>query len=130
MNRARNWTDRYLSLAVEQGQDEFVNCWSFVRKVLFSEFGVLVPAYSPGSEKELHELVEREKFSGQWIGVSVAKEGDLVLFRSGASKLHIGIMVDEARVLHYKNNQTGAVVELIRGLTLVNRIEGYFRHAG
>ena len=121
------WPERYIGWDGD-GVDPTENCWKFVRRVLFSEAGVILPLY------QVHEdtsaaLVQQESLSGRWVPATIPQAGDVVVFRVTPTKTHIGIMVDANRVLHYKDVQTGAVIELIRGITLARRVEGYWRHA-
>ena len=90
MNRIPEWAGRYLSIPYD-GCD----CWELVRKIYSAEFGISVG----GVENQSGKIKSREWIDviGEGLGV---REGDVVLFRMGVLKKHVGVILNHELMLH------------------------------
>lgn len=127
-----DWWSRYVGLPFGEGRGQ-VTCWALVRRVYADRLGVDLPEYG---EISAHDLVRvaRAMRAGQnegWRAVDRPQALDVVLMRSGRggrAVVHVGVMVDGARVLHVEE-QTAAAVVPLRHPTIAGRIAGFRRLA-
>lgn len=66
-----------------------VDCSGFVQRTFDSHFGIAVP-----------RTTELQSQQGQRIGRDALQAGDLVFFRTGNGKRHVGIYVEDGQFLH------------------------------
>ncbi len=105
-----------------------VDCWGLVRLALRDGWGIEVEAYETGyaSEAEAAELVDRERASWREV-VGKARPGDLVLFRMGQARRHIGIVTMPGWFLHVSQGMRSRVDRLV-DLPWNGLILGFYRH--
>lgn len=123
---------RYVGLSFGEGPGA-VTCWGLVRRVYADCLGVELPSYGEISARDLIQ-VARAFAAGQaaepWRAVCGAPRVlDVVLMRGprgGHHVVHVGVMVDQARLLHAEA-ATGAVVVPTRHISVAGRITGYRR---
>ena len=127
-----DWFAPYVGLPFGDGPGQ-LTCWGLVRRVYADRAGVDLPAYGEISAKDLIRVARAmaaAKDDG-WLAVSVPQALDVALMRSGrggAAVVHVGVMVDNARVLHVEA-ASAAVVVPIRHHSIAGRIVGYRRLA-
>ena len=119
----------YLQYAANSDDPE-ENCWTFVQYVLFKEFNLDIPEFPVTDlNRYLVMLDIREKsLSEDWKEVLIPREGDLILFLTNVNRPHIGIMVDENRVMHYRSKIVGPVVQPLQHLRYRYKIDGIYRN--
>ncbi len=129
------WWARYIGLPFEDGGrgPHTVDCWGLLRLCYRDRLGVDLPSYGEISARDLIR-VARAMDAGKddgWRSVSVPREMDVVLMRSGrggARVVHVGVMVDARRVLHTEATSAAAVVPVTH-FSVAGRIVGYRRLA-
>lgn len=107
------------------------DCWGIVRLALFVMKGIVLPSYddiSPEELAEIDQIVHREVGSGVWVKVDARQEFDVAVFRRGRHDSHVGIMVDDRRMLHSDKHSGGARVERIDNGRWASQLVGYYRH--
>jgi len=127
------WWGRYVGLPFLDGGRDLsgLDCWGLVRMVYAERLGVALPEYGEISAKDLVRVaraMEVGKNDG-WQTVSVPQALDVALMRSGQGGrlvVHVGVMVDNRRVLHVEQ-ATAAVVVPVSHFSVAGRIMGYRR---
>ncbi|PWE32785.1 hypothetical protein DDZ14_08545 [Maritimibacter sp. 55A14] len=142
-----SWWGKYVGLPFTQA-----NCWGLVRVIFGDELGVRLPEFGDasarymaacarlrlrqGSSAELRAAqaaVAQEIAAGQgaecWTDVAAPRAFDVALMTAGADNRvrHVGVMIDEARLIH---SEAGAGACLV-GLTdpvIRHRLRGFRRH--
>lgn len=115
-----------------RGPDAY-DCWGLVRHVYCRQLGIDLPDYGEISAKDLVR-VAREMRRGAddgWRVPPVPRAYDVCLMRGGrggAAVLHVGVMVDDRRLLHVEA-ATGSVVVPVVHFSVAGRIVGYRRRA-
>lgn len=115
-----------------RGPDSY-DCWGLVRAVMADRTGLALPAYGEISAADLvrvRSAMARDCDDG-WVGVADPRALDVALMASGSGGraiVHVGIMIDGARLLHVEA-ATAAVVVGIRHHSIAGRLRGYRRHA-
>lgn len=128
----RPWWERYIGLPFGEGPGE-VTCWSLVVKVYADRLGIALPAYGEISAADLSRIartMEARKDDG-WVAPDAPGVHDVVLMRgprSGSRVLHVGVMVDDRRLLHVEE-ASAAVVVPVDHWSVSGRILGYRRRA-
>ena len=128
-----HWSAVYIGLPFGEGQGQ-VTCWSLVRRVYLDRLGVDLPAYGEISARDLGQIARTmavQKDDG-WRMVGRPRALDVVLMRSGrggVAVVHVGVMVDESRLMHVEA-ATAAVVVPVTHISVAGRIVGYRRYAG
>jgi cell wall-associated NlpC family hydrolase len=102
------WADKYLGIPWKDGGRgrDGVDCWGFVRLVLWEEFGHAVPAYS-----------------GEYL---TTEDRD---FRIIDRPCHVGVMVDTGHFLHAMEG-VGPSLERLKNPRWRPRVVGFYRWAG
>lgn len=126
------WWAPYVGLPFGEGQGE-VTCWSLVARIYRDCLGIDLPAYGEISARDLVRVartMEAQKDDG-WSAVDQPQAFDVCLMRAprgGAVVAHVGVMVDQKRVLHVEA-ASAAVIVPVTHFTVVGRILGYRRRA-
>lgn len=130
-----DWWSEYIGLPFEdcgRGPNGY-DCWGLVRRVYFDRLGLELPSYGEISARDLARIaraMEAVKDEG-WTQTLTPRSLDVVLMRSGRGGrrvVHVGVMVDGARVLHVEEATAAAVVPITH-FSVVGRIIGYRRLA-
>jgi cell wall-associated NlpC family hydrolase len=127
------WADKYLGIPWKDGGRgrDGVDCWGFVRLVLWEEFGHAVPAYSGEYlTTEDRDDIARVVKDAQptWEEVMAPEPGDLVLFRIIDRPCHVGVMVDTGHFLHAMEG-VGPSLERLKNPRWRPRVVGFYRWA-
>ncbi|WP_172298367.1 NlpC/P60 family protein [Pseudoruegeria sp. HB172150] len=123
-----NWSARYLGLPRSE-----LHCWGLVCRVYQAELGIGLPHYdgSGASEEERAEveaLVRHEETGGVWepiAGASEVRPFDVLVFRRGRSRSHIGLAVDPRHMLHMDGQ---AQIARLTDPSWKHRLKGVYRH--
>jgi len=134
MTVALPWWAAYVGLPFGEGPGQ-VTCWSLVCRVYADRLGVELPPYGEISARDLLRIakaMDAGKDDG-WRAVAPPAPFDVCLMRSGqgggASVVHVGVMIDPARVLHVEA-ASAAVVVPVTHYSVAGRIVGYRRRIG
>lgn len=126
------WADAYVGLPFGEGPGE-VTCWSLIARVYRDELGIALPLYGEIAARDLARVARtmgREQLGDGWQAVAMPRAFDVAIMRSGRGGpaiVHVGVMVDEARLLHVEE-ATAAVIVPVSHFTVRHRIAGYRRH--
>jgi cell wall-associated NlpC family hydrolase len=134
------WWQEYVGLPFRfDGRDRSgIDCWGLVRLVFAERAGIDLPSYGEIRASDLArvaEIMTAARHLPPWqmeVPVPKARALDVVLMlgrRRGqaAERMHVGVMVDAARVLHVEA-ETAAVVVPLDHPQLRRRVCGVFRH--
>jgi cell wall-associated NlpC family hydrolase len=125
------WIDYIGAPFVSGGRTlEGLDCWGLVVDVYRRNLGIELPclaeSYTDASDpKQGIPLLEIERPA--WVECR-PMEFAVALFRPTGAQLHVGVMVDEHRMLH-TTPRTDCVVEFVHRLH-AGQFAGYFRHKG
>lgn len=112
------------------------HCWGLVRLVLKREWNIDVPEYGEIGAKDLLKIVRemrRQRETEVWRNVTAEprRAGDCILMRRHEdvddSPFHIGIMLDERRLLHVER-KANSHTALLSDPMVAGRILGAYRH--
>jgi cell wall-associated NlpC family hydrolase len=114
------------------GRDMFgLDCWGLVYLVYKQELEINLPDYvsdysSPEELREIGALIAQEKQTG-WHRVckNDIRPFDVALFRRGRFDAHVGVMIDNTRMLHMARDQR-AVIEALDRTSWMPRLQGYY----
>jgi probable lipoprotein NlpC len=127
-------SSNYISIPyVDNGRDEKgCDCWGLARLFYRNEFSIELPSYlgeyaSAEEKKEVSATINRHK--GEWEKVEDGEEkfGDIIILRLAGYPLHIGIVLENKRMLHTLKG-CGTIVEHYDSRIWKNRIFGFVRH--
>lgn len=128
-----HWSARYLGLPHRDlGRDiTGADCWGLLRLVYAAELGVDLPCYagayhSAAEAAEIAALIDGAKGWADWQPVSAEQPFDAALFRRGAHRSHVGVIVRPGLMLHMA--ETGARIEDYRRPRWSGRLTGLYRH--
>lgn len=83
---------------------------------------------TPRSREQLNELFRANM--AEWSRVDgLPRPTDVALFNVAGRPLHVGLMLDQRRMLHCEE-KIGTFVERIDGAAWARRLEGIYRHVG
>ena len=127
------WSDRYIGIPyLPMGRTaEGCDCWGLIRLCFDAEFDIQLPCYSgdylsPEEHVQIGALIRKET-ERDWRNVRMPEEGDCVLFDVFGEPAHIGIVIDNQRMLHIRKG-AGACLESYMGPLWGPRIVGFYRH--
>ncbi len=89
-----------------------MNCYDFVREEARVRFGMDLPRLGA-----LHRQV---------VEVSDPRAGDLVAIRKGRNISHVGLMIDDRRMIHYGKDD-GVIITPVSSSLVSRKIEGFYR---
>lgn len=109
------------------------DCWGLVRDVLAARAGIALPVYGEVPAAHLAAVARALRAGAaaeEWRAVHVPAPLDVVLMRSprgGAAVVHVGVMVEPARMLHVE--EAAAVVAVgLDHWSVRGRVLGFRRH--
>lgn len=126
------WFAPYVGLPFGEGPGE-VTCWELVRRVYADQLGEALPAYGEISARDLVRVaraMEGAKDDG-WFAPADRRALDVCLMRGpsgGRLVVHVGVLVDAARLLHVEAASAAVIVPLTH-FSVAGRILGYRRRA-
>lgn len=127
-----DWTTPWLGKRyVREGRGpEAYDCLGFFMAVQRAEFGRAVD-YGLVAEGPEEVVARQVHFADgeDWQEISEARLGCALLFRRGRG-FHIGVALDDQRVLHCANEQQGSVIEPFRTRKWGGRLDGIYEWAG
>lgn len=136
-----HWAARYVGTPyVRRGREiGALDCWGLVWAVYRNVLGIDIPSHGDIDANSLIAIARAVKDGEQsplWRLVAPPAEFDVVVMRGllrldGKARhlqFHVGIMVDQRRVMHTEE-ATGAVIVPIERPDVVGRIKGFYRHA-
>ena len=128
-----HWTDSYISIPFKpDGRDRSgTDCWGLVVAVYKERLNIELPdfrgIFTEQNPVTLRRVAkEMAAYKEKWTKVSVPQEFDVIMLRTGAYTWHVGIVIDNRRMLHVMSG-INSVVEEYTGMMWKNRIEE-FRH--
>ncbi|MEL7113973.1 MAG: NlpC/P60 family protein [Pseudomonadota bacterium] len=130
-----SWSTKYIGLSACEH-----HCWSLLRRVYADELGIELPAYGGSvqcaSERaEVERLVQGEERNGVWTRIEppLPAPFDVLVFRRGGYRSHVGVAVDARHMLHMDGQARLARLDdpkWTRGLVGVYRHLNCAREAG
>ena len=126
-----HWSAAWLGLPWAAGgrTREGCDCWGLVRLVYGAELGIALPGYD-GVSPCAAELAEIDALiaagSGDWRQVDQPLPCDVLLFRRGRWRSHVGLHVARGRMLHM--DEGGSQLVDPDGPLWRSRFVGAFRH--
>lgn len=128
------WWSRYIGLPFLDGGrgPHAYDCWGLVRRVYADRLSVALPSYGEISARDLARVARAmgaakddgwQACAPQSLAVVLMRSG-----RGGARVVHVGVMVDAARLLHVEVAAAAAVVPITH-FSVAGRITGYRRLA-
>lgn len=130
-----HWSDAYMRIPFKDGGrgPDYFDCYGLVAAVMLDQKGIILPAYGEISATDLAKIgVEIERDANdyeQWLQIDRVKEFDVCVMRWFGKREtgHVGIMLDENRVLHTENH-TGPMIVPITHFSIKSRIKYFRRH--
>lgn len=123
-----NWSSAYVTRKVAAR-----HCWDLVCAVYADELNIILPSYdgsvvSADERREVEALVQDEAAQSCWTEVPPAEAApfDVLVFRRGGVRSHVGIAVDAKHMLHALDR---VCVERWATPRWSLRLAGVFRHA-
>lgn len=126
-----HWSAAWLGLPWAAGgrTREGCDCWGLVRLVYGAEPGIVLPGYD-GVAPCAAELAEIDALiaagAGDWRQVDQPAPFDVLLFRRGRWRSHVGLHVARGRMLHM--DEGGSQLADPDGPLWRSRFVGAFRH--
>lgn len=129
-----SWSAKYVGLPqLDHGRDrDGVDCWGLMQLVYWEQLSIRLPSYdglyvSPDEHEEVARIVNDVEARGAWFPVNHIEPFDLLLFRRGQYRCHVGCALDGKRMLHVQGSD-GAKLEMFREGRWKHRFTGAFRH--
>ncbi len=129
-----DWWFRYIGLPFEDGGrgPHSYDCWGLIKAVYADRLGVDLPSYGEISARDLIRVsrqMEGSKDDG-WVecGPVPLAVALMTTTATGRRIAHVGVMVDERRVMHVMRATLTAVVP-VSHFSVAGRIVGYRRLA-
>lgn len=122
-----DWWAPYIGLPYAE-----VHCWELVRRVYHGRLGVSLPSYGEIDSTRLLEVartMQTGKDAECWQAVDEPTEFDVCLLRGRSAVWHVGVMTDNAHVLHTEI-ATNAVRVPVNALHMRGRVQGFRRYVG
>ena len=132
-----SWSDAYLGLPwADLGRDrEGCDCYGLARLVYAEQLGIELPSYAgayvgAAERAEIAALLSEAEQDGPWRRVEGRPQAfDILLFRRGRLRSHVGIAID-ARMMLHMDGETQARVARLDAPRWRSRFAGAFSHAG
>jgi len=128
-----SWSDAYLGIPHRDlGRDRRgCDCWGLIRLVYAGEMGIDLPAYdgdypSALESREVASLVDQVAMPPVWVPVSDPRPMDVLIFRRGPWRSHVGLVVTGTAMLHMSGS--GSRIEASNAPRWVRRLTGIMRH--
>lgn len=124
-----------IEYAPDARQDNLVDCWGLVVLVYRNVYNIQLPTFEKNSlskdgitstanlilNNPLHEIFNRVQH------VSDIMEGDILILNSGGNPIHIGMAVDNNKMIH-AFDKAGSTLESFRSNKWKTRIRSIYRH--
>ena len=121
------WSTRYLDIPEAE-----CHCWELARRIYRGELGIVLPAYegalaSSEERAEVAALVDGEMGRARWQAVDSddIRPFDVLVFRRGRLRSHIGIAIDRRHMIHMLGRSH---VERFVSPYWCPRLTGVYRH--
>lgn len=113
--------------------NEGLDCWGFARHFYETEYGIVLPMYSNIAASidrvECTEMIKNSPLHEQFDEVDTACAGDLIFFTLSGMPIHIGVAMNNFKMIHAKTN-VGVVVENFRCTAWEKRLDSIYRYKG
>lgn len=128
------WTADYIGKPFADGGrgPGSYDCWGLIFSVYRDRLGIDLPAYGEISAADILRI--RREISTRvgddiWDRVQHPQEFDVAVMRlpTGKAHGHVGVMVNSRCVMHVER-ASHVAIERIDGVTIRNRILGFYRH--
>lgn len=110
------------------------DCWGLVRLVYRHELGIDLPGYDgtylgAAERAEVARLIDRAEATGTWSPVlpSDIAPFDLLVFREGCYRAHVGVAIDQRHMLHMAGREQ-ACIDRFGAPRFNSRLTGIYRH--
>src|SRR5690606_31436671 len=110
-----SWANGYVGIPFrDRGRTRTgCDCWGLARLVYAGELRIGLPDYSGAyasveERAEIAELLAAAEARGPWRPVAVLQPFDLLLYRRGQHRSHVGIAVGGGRMLHMDGEDRAA----------------------
>lgn len=130
-------TARYVGLPFVRRKDgrPGFECWDLIRRVYSDVVNIELPEYGEISAEQLNKVADafdEGMASETWVSAITPQALDVLVMLArdkglGRRHRHVGVMVDEYRVLHLEANTDSVVVPITHG-SVKFRLAGFFRH--
>jgi cell wall-associated NlpC family hydrolase len=127
------WTNKYIGIPFKPDSRDHAacDCWGLVCLVYQEQLGIILPDFrGVFTEQNLVTLrrvaKEMKAYKEKWRKIDSPREYDVIMLRTGAYTWHVGLVVDNRRMLHVMSG-INSVVEEYAGMIWKHRIEE-FRH--
>lgn len=127
------WSNHYIGTPFREfGRDaDGVDCWGLCCLVYDRELGIDLPHYldysSASERQEVDQLMRVGRTGSDWCLVRHHRPLDLALFTIGGLISHVGIVVDQSRMLHVAG-EDAAKIERYTAPRWHSRLVGTYRH--
>lgn len=125
-----SWSNRHIGLAEAE-----CHCWALATRIYRDELGIALPSYegsavSEAERAEVEALVNAEAAGSIWQRVDQTLRADIrpfdiLVFRRGRHRSHIGIAVDARHMIHMLGH---ARIDRIGSPEWRPRLTGVYRH--
>lgn len=105
-----------------------LDCWGLVRLVYAEQRGIELPSFvefDNGQAARVAELVAQQK--ERWIPIDSPLPGDVVVLRLEGHEAHVGLVVEQGRMLHALDG-VGSSVERFDTGKWRHRVGGFYRY--
>ena len=128
-----NWTDSYIGIPFKpDGRDHTaLDCWGLVCLVYKEQLNIILPDFKGiFTDHDIATLrrvaKEMKSYKEKWQRVQTPQLYDVVMLRTGAYTWHVGLVLDNHRMLHVMTG-INSVVEDYTGRYWGNRVEEFRR---
>lgn len=131
-----SWSNAFVGLPyADRGRDRAgVDCWGLVRLAYAEVLAVALPDYSEAyvsavERIEVAAVIEGEEQAGHWLRVERYKPLDLMVFRQGRARCHVGLFVSSGLMLHIAEGHSSRLEAYSAGHWRP-RLTGIYRFGG
>jgi cell wall-associated NlpC family hydrolase len=128
------WSDTYVGIPqADLGRSELgCDCWGLTRLVYQRELGIDLPSYrgayvSPDEHEEIAGLISEAEEVGPWRVADHPAPFNLLVFRRGRLRSHLGLRVNSRFMLHMDGTDQARLADLQNGRWR-RRLAGEYRH--
>lgn len=122
------WWSKYIGIPFkEQGRGPAgYDCWGLVRLIYAEELGILLPCWAAVDKQDNYATAVRRLDSAMpsFKKLDGPEEFSMALFDSTSHIYHIGVLVDEQRMLHCTD---GVDTCLIKWSQYQSRLKGFYK---